>query len=92
MEFLTKNSDDLKVGMSNGDDEGDSLSNINNIEDESQSESDMNQDGINQDESDINLNKNPDSSTSSNESDMYNMSPVYIDDSADVIPARTSMY
>lgn len=85
MEFLTKNSDDLKVGMSNGDDEGDSLSDINNIEDESQSESDMNQDGIN-------LNKNPDSSTSSNESDMYNMSPVYIDDSADVIPARTSMY
>lgn len=58
--------------MSNGDDEGDSLS-------------DINQDGIN-------LNKNPDSSTSSNKSDMYNMSPVYIDDSADVIPARTSMY
>lgn len=56
-------------------------SDINNIEDES----DINQDGIN-------LNKNPDSSTSSNESDMYNMSPVYIDDSADVIPARTSMY
>lgn len=76
--------------MNNGDDEGDSLSDINNIEDESQSsisqdESDINQDGIN-------LNKNPDSSTSSNESDMYNMSPVYIDDSADVIPARTSMY
>ena len=67
--------------MSNGDDEGDSLSDINNIEDES----DINQDGIN-------LNKNPDSSTSSNKSDMYNMSPVYIDDSADVIPARTSMY
>lgn len=65
--------------MSNGDDEGDSLSDIN------QSESDMNHDGIN-------LNKNPDSSTSSNKSDMYNMSPVYIDDSADVIPARTSMY
>lgn len=79
MEFLTKSSDDLKAGMSNGDDEGD----INNIEDESQN--DINQDGIN-------LNKNPDSSTSSNESDMYNMSPVYIDDSADVIPARTSMY
>lgn len=72
MEFLTKSSDDLKAGMSNGDDEGDSLS-------------DINQDGIN-------LNKNPDSSTSSNKSDMYNMSPVYIDDSADVIPARTSMY
>ena len=67
--------------MSNGDDEGDSLSDINNIEDESN----INQDGIN-------LNKNPDSSTSSNKSDMYNMSPVYIDDSADVIPARTSMY
>ena len=81
LEFLTKSSDDLKAGMSNGDDEGDSLSDINNIEDES----DINQDGIN-------LNKNPDSSTSSNESDMYNMSPVYIDDSADVIPARTSMY
>ena len=81
MEFLTKSSDDLKAGMSNGDDEGDSLSDINNIEDES----DINQDGIN-------LNKNPDSSTSSNKSDMYNMSPVYIDDSADVIPARTSMY
>lgn len=63
--------------MINGDDEGDSLS-------------DINQDGINQDG--INLNKNPDSSTSSNKSDMYNMSPVYIDDSADVIPARTSMY
>ena len=81
MEFLTKSSDDLKAGMSNEDDEGDSLSDINNIEDES----DINQDGIN-------LNKNPDSSTSSNKSDMYNMSPVYIDDSADVIPARTSMY
>ena len=81
MEFLTKSSDDLKAGMSSGDDEGDSLSDINNIEDES----DINQDGIN-------LNKNPDSSTSSNKSDMYNMSPVYIDDSADVIPARTSMY
>lgn len=67
--------------MSNEDDEGDSLSNINNIEDGS----DINQDGIN-------LNKNSDSSTSSNKSDMYNMSPVYIDDSADVIPARTSMY
>lgn len=79
MEFLTKSSDDLKAGMSNEDDEGDSLSDI------SQSESDINQDGIN-------LNKNPDSSTSSNKSDMYNMSPVYIDDSADVIPARTSMY
>lgn len=79
MEFLTKSSDDLKAGMSNEDDEGDSLSDIN------QSEIDINQDGIN-------LNKNPDSSTSSNESDMYNMSPVYIDDSADVIPARTSMY
>lgn len=79
MEFLTKSSDDLKAGMSNGDDEGDSLSDIN------QSEIDINQDGIN-------LNKNPDSSTSSNKSDMYNMSPVYIDDSADVIPARTSMY
>ena len=79
MEFLTKSSDDLKAGMSNGDDEGDSLSDIN------QSESDMNNYGIN-------LNKNPDSSTSSNKSDMYNMSPVYIDDSADVIPARTSMY
>ena len=78
MEFLTKSSDDLKAGMSN---EDDSLSDINNIEDES----DINQDGIN-------LNKNPDSSTSSNKSDMYNMSPVYIDDSADVIPARTSMY
>ena len=72
--------------MSSGDDEGDSLSNI------SQDGSDINQSqsGINQDG--INLNKNPDSSTSSNESDMYNMSPVYIDDSADVIPARTSMY
>lgn len=81
MEFLTKSSDDLKAGMSNEDDEGDSLSDINNIEDES----DINHDGIN-------LNKNPDSSTSSNKSDMYNMSPVYIDDSADVIPARTSMY
>lgn len=81
MEFLTKSSDDLKAGMSNEDDEGDSLSDINNIEDGS----DINQDGIN-------LNKNPDSSTSSNKSDMYNMSPVYIDDSADVIPARTSMY
>ena len=79
MEFLTKSSDDLKAGMSNEDDEGDSLSDIN------QSEIDINQDGIN-------LNKNPDSSTSSNESDMYNMSPVYIDNSADVIPARTSMY
>ena len=79
MEFLTKSSDDLKAGMSNEDDEGDSLSDIN------QSEIDINQDGIN-------LNKNPDSSTSSNKSDMYNMSPVYIDDSADVIPARTSMY
>lgn len=67
--------------MSNEDDEGDSLSDINNIEDGS----DINQDGIN-------LNKNSDSSTSSNKSDMYNMSPVYIDDSADVIPARTSMY
>ena len=78
MEFLTKSSDDLKAGMSN---EDDSLSDINNIEDESN----INQDGIN-------LNKNPDSSTSSNKSDMYNMSPVYIDDSADVIPARTSMY
>lgn len=76
MEFLTKSSDDLKADMSN---EDDSLSDIN------QSESDMNHDGIN-------LNKNPDSSTSSNKSDMYNMSPVYIDDSADVIPARTSMY
>lgn len=64
--------------MRNGDD---SLGDINNIEDEM----DINQDGIN-------LNKNPDSSTSSNKSDMYNMSPVYIDDSADVIPARTSMY
>ena len=86
MEFLTKSSDDLKAGMSSGDDEGDiSQSDINNIEDESQSERDINQDGIN-------LNKNPDSSTSSNKSDMYNMSPVYIDDSADVIPARTSMY
>ena len=83
MEFLTKSSDDLKAGMSN---EDDSLSDINNIEDES----DINQDGINHDG--INLNKNPDSSTSSNKSDMYNMSPVYIDDSADVIPARTSMY
>lgn len=81
MEFLTKSSDDLKAGMSNGEDEGDSLSDINNIEDGS----DINQDGIN-------LNKNSDSSTSSNKSDMYNMSPVYIDDSADVIPARTSMY
>ena len=78
MEFLTKSSDDLKADMSN---EDDSLNDINNIEDES----DINQDGIN-------LNKNPDSSTSSNKSDMYNMSPVYIDDSADVIPARTSMY
>ena len=65
MEFLTKSSDDLKAGMSNEDNEGDSLSDINNIEDES----DINQDGIN-------LNKNPDSSTSSNKSDMYNMSPV----------------
>lgn len=64
--------------MSSGDD---GLSDINSIEDES----DINKDGIN-------LNKNPDSSTSSNKSDMYNMSPVYIDDSADVIPARTSMY
>ena len=72
--------------MSSGDDEGDSLSDINQSEsDINQSESDINQDGIN-------LNKNPDSSTSSNKSDMYNMSPVYIDDSADVIPARTSMY
>ena len=79
MEFLTKSSDDLKAGMSNGEDEGDSLSDIN------QDESDINQDGIN-------LNKNPDSSTSSDKSDMYNMSPVYIDDSADVIPARTSMF
>lgn len=79
MEFLTKSSDDLKADMSNEDDEGDSLSDIN------QSDSDINHDGIN-------LNKNPDSSTSSNKSDMYNMSPVYIDDSADVIPARTSMY
>lgn len=78
MEFLTKSSDDLKADMSNGDDEGDiSQSDI--------SDSDINQDGIN-------LNKNPDSRTSSNTSDMYNMSPVYIDDSADVIPARTSMY
>ena len=83
MEFLTKSSDDLKAGMSN---EDDSLSDINNIEDES----DINQNGINHDG--INLNKNPDSSTSSNKSDMYNMSPVYIDNSADVIPARTSMY
>ena len=84
MEFLTKSSDDLKAGMRNGDDEGDSLSDINQ-DGISQSESNISQD-------DINLNKNPDSSTSSNESDMYNMSPVYIDDSADVIPARTSMY
>lgn len=85
MEFLTKSSDDLKADM-NEYGEGDSLSDINSIEDES----DINQDGINHDG--INLNKNPDSSASSNESDMYNMSPVYIDDSADVIPARTSMY
>lgn len=86
MEFLTKSSDDLKADMSNGDDEGDiSQSDWDNIGDESQSESDIKQDGIN-------LNKKPDNSTSSNESDMYNMSPVYIDDSADVIPARTSMY
>ena len=84
MEFLTKSSDDLKAGMSNGDDEGDiNQSDWDNIGDESQND-------ISQD--DINLNKNPNSSTSSNESDMYNMSPVYIDDSADVIPARTSMY
>mgnify|MGYP006986348229 FL=1 len=70
--------------MSNGDDEGDiNQSDWDNIGDESQND-------ISQD--DINLNKNPNSSTSSNESDMYNMSPVYIDDSADVIPARTSMY
>ena len=88
MEFLTKSSDDLKAGM-NSEDEGDiNQSDWDNIGDEqgiNQSKSGINQDGIN-------LNKNPDSSTSSNESDMYNMSPVYIDDSADVIPARTSMY
>lgn len=66
--------DDSLSDWSNGDEQG-----IN------QSDSGINQDGIN-------LNKNPDSSTSSNKSDMYNMSPVYIDDSVDIIPARTSMY
>lgn len=86
MEFLTKSSDDLKAGMSS-EDEDDGLSDWSNGDEQgiNQSEGSINQDGIN-------LNKNPDSSTSSNKSDMYNMSPVYIDDSVDIIPARTSMY
>lgn len=86
MEFLTKSSDDLKAGMSS-EDEGDSLSNWSNGDEQGINN---NEGSINQ--SEINLNKNPDSSTSSNKSDMYNMSPVYIDDSVDIIPARTSMY
>lgn len=52
----------------------------------------MSQEGQSINNNSINLNKNPDSSTSTNTADMYNMSPVYIDDSADVIPARTSIY
>ena len=91
---------------SNGDASWDSIDNGQPVDiniDQGQARQSINNDNQSISQNGINLNKNPDSSTSnirsdnvsnniSRDTDMYNMSPVYIDDSADVIPARTSMY